>query len=196
MWSRSYRGHVIMAFPSFDVATRSWTPQADISWCAGGTRDSEFVRFSGQAGTENEAASAALQMGLVWIDQRLKGLRADQRRDAKPGGNLLDALQSLKGEASRKSLLSRLARPTSRPESLTFAQFKSIMAELGLAGSEPALRKSYAALNRLRQTERPRWAQIAERMRNPGASRRIGPGAEKSRAARLPLTARDWRRIV
>ena len=24
MWSRSYRKHVIMAFPSFDAATNSW----------------------------------------------------------------------------------------------------------------------------------------------------------------------------
>ena len=31
MWSRCYRQHVIMAFPSFDTATNLWAAQADIT---------------------------------------------------------------------------------------------------------------------------------------------------------------------
>ena len=33
MWSRTYRNHFIMAFPSFDTTTLNWRAQADISWC-------------------------------------------------------------------------------------------------------------------------------------------------------------------
>ena len=45
MWSRCYREHVIMAFPSFDTATNLSAAQADISWPSGPVRESEFVRF-------------------------------------------------------------------------------------------------------------------------------------------------------
>jgi len=72
MWSRLYRDHFIMAFPSFDTATNTWLPQADISWCAGTLRDSEFVRFTAGAATEDEAVSLAVQNGIEWIDRRLK----------------------------------------------------------------------------------------------------------------------------
>jgi hypothetical protein len=71
MWSQMYREHFIMAFPSFDAATRTWVPQADISWGAGTLRDSEFVRFAARAPTEDEAVSRAMQNGIEWIDGRL-----------------------------------------------------------------------------------------------------------------------------
>ena len=29
MWSRVYRNHFIMAFPSFDTATNAWAPQLE-----------------------------------------------------------------------------------------------------------------------------------------------------------------------
>jgi hypothetical protein len=73
MWSQVYRNHFIMAFPSFDASTNTWVPQADIAWCAGTGRDSEFVRFKPRAATEDEAVSYALQNGTRWIDRRLKG---------------------------------------------------------------------------------------------------------------------------
>jgi hypothetical protein len=64
-----------MAFPSFDAATNTWVPQADISWVAGPLRDSEFVRFTARAATEDEAVSWALQNGIEWIDGRLQGFQ-------------------------------------------------------------------------------------------------------------------------
>ncbi len=72
MWSRCYRRHVIMAFPSFDTMTNSWAPQADISWPTGPQRDSEFVRFPIRVMTEREAVACALRNGKSWIDNRLK----------------------------------------------------------------------------------------------------------------------------
>ena len=46
MWSRLYRNHVIMAFPTYDTVANAWAPQADINWFAGTSYDSEFVQFS------------------------------------------------------------------------------------------------------------------------------------------------------
>lgn len=71
MWSRTYRDHFIMAFPSFDTATRNWRVQADISWSGGNLRHSAFVQYPTQAATETEAVHSALQQSLEWIDGRL-----------------------------------------------------------------------------------------------------------------------------
>lgn len=72
MWNWSYRNHVIMAFPSFDAATNSWAPQADISWPRGPVRESEFVIFPIRVLSESEAVAFALRGGMSWVDQRLK----------------------------------------------------------------------------------------------------------------------------
>jgi hypothetical protein len=69
-WSRVYRSHVIMAFPSFNVESNSWVPQADITWCNGATRESEFVRFTRRTKTEVQAVRAALERSATWIDRR------------------------------------------------------------------------------------------------------------------------------
>src|ERR1051325_11504877 len=71
MWSRTYREHFIMAFPSFDAATRKWRAQADISWSAGDRRDSAFVRYPRHAETEVQAVNVALRQSLKWVDGRI-----------------------------------------------------------------------------------------------------------------------------
>src|SRR5690242_5464642 len=72
MWSHCYRKHAIMPFPSFDTATNSWAPQADISWPTGPERKSEFLRFPIRVMTETEAVACALRKSKSWIDRRLK----------------------------------------------------------------------------------------------------------------------------
>ena len=71
MWSRTYRNHCIMAFPSFNAATQTWRAQADISWCAGNRRHSQFVRYRRYSMTEKEAVDLALQQSIKWVDGRL-----------------------------------------------------------------------------------------------------------------------------
>lgn len=77
MWSRTYRDHFIMAFPSFDAATRKWRAQADISWSAGKRRDSTFIRYPRHAQTEAEAVNVALQQSLKWVDGKIVSGSAD-----------------------------------------------------------------------------------------------------------------------
>ena len=74
MWSRLYRNHVIMAFPTYDTVTNAWAPQADINWFAGSCHDSKFVQFSKRCTTEEEAATWVLRRSEVWVDNRLRRL--------------------------------------------------------------------------------------------------------------------------
>lgn len=68
MWSRMYRDHVVMAFPSYDTASKAWVPQAEITWFAGRTRSSTFVRFPDRCARERDAVRCALRKGQTWID--------------------------------------------------------------------------------------------------------------------------------
>jgi len=72
MWSKLYRGHVMVAFPTYDIANHAWAPQVDISWFLGPAHDSKFVRFPNRFSTEDQAASWALARGQAWIDNHLK----------------------------------------------------------------------------------------------------------------------------
>jgi hypothetical protein len=191
MWSRLHRNHFIMAFPSFDTTTNSWTPQADISWCAGPVRESEFVRFRTRATTEDEAVNFALHKGVAWINQRLKHL-------GKPSvvherGNVIEALRE---RPSRQSSLLRPTTVASQTKTLTFNQFKSVMSKLGLSGSEQSMRKSYDALIKLRKIRHWTWADIRDKVQHSPGFRTTARGSAHRTQARLPLTARQWRRIV
>jgi hypothetical protein len=74
MWSRLYRNHVIMAFPTYDTVANAWAPQADINWFAGTSHDSKFVQFSKRCTTDEEAVTWVLRRSEVWVDNRLRRL--------------------------------------------------------------------------------------------------------------------------
>jgi hypothetical protein len=190
MWTRLHRDHFIMAFPSFDTATNSWTPQADISWCAGPVRESEFVRFRTHATTEDEAVNFALHKGVAWINQRLRHL-GKAPVHARGG----DVIEALRHRHSRQS--SVLGPTTSQPDTLTFNQFKSVVSKLGLSGSDQSLRKSYDALIKLRKSRHWTWAEIRNKVeQSQGFRTATRQSARRTPGARLPLTPRQWRRIV
>jgi hypothetical protein len=93
MWSRLYRNHVIMAFPSYDTIANAWAPQADINWFAGSSHDSKFVQFSKRCTTEEEAVTWALRRSEVWVDNRLRRLS----RAILPGhGRGIDMIEAAK----------------------------------------------------------------------------------------------------
>jgi hypothetical protein len=71
MWSRMYRDHILMAFPTYDTAAKAWVPQADITWFAGPSRKSTFVRFSDRCARERDAVTCALSKAQGWIDLHL-----------------------------------------------------------------------------------------------------------------------------
>jgi hypothetical protein len=73
---------------------------------------------------------------------------------------------------------------------LTFNQFKSMVVKSGLISREERLQKSYASLLQLRRQNHYSWAQIKLKMRTAQEV------ASTAQVERLPITARDWRRII
>ena len=193
MWSRSYRSYAIMAFPSFDTATGLWAPQANISWVAGSVRESQFVRFPKRVRSETEAVSCALRAARAWIDKQLR-----HRRDL---GRHRDETRIRRAPMTRSKIAGGGAVELSRsvqsrkiaPGKLTFNQFKSTLTRSGLRLSEEQLQKSYASLLLLRRQNHYSWAKIKLKMKN---ARDIASTVHTMSAERVPVTLRDWRRLV
>jgi hypothetical protein len=197
MWSRCYRQHVIMAFPSFDTVTNLWAAQADITWPRGPVRESEFVRFPTRVMSEAEAVSLALSRSKAWIDRRLQHMRVEGRKGRE---RILGRVVELQGRASRthsKELprihLARAKDPTSI---FTFDQFKASQLRSGAKLSEASLQKSYVALMKLAKNGCS-WSEIKLKIKQ--SQHRLTASKTSSRSvhsARLPLTETEWRRIV
>jgi hypothetical protein len=102
MWSRLYRNHVIMAFPSYDTVANAWAPQADINWFAGSSHDSKFVQFSKRCTTEEEAVTCALRRSEVWVDNRLRRLSRTILPARGRGIDMVDAAKTHLGKATPK----------------------------------------------------------------------------------------------
>lgn len=198
MWSRLYRNHVIMPFPSYDTATSAWAPQADISWCVGPSRESEFVRFPNRFLTEAEAVACALRKSEAWVDARLlrRELRASGSEQARLIGMGAAPKNSLTKANSAQPPLPLESTPRHAENAFTFGQFKSAIGKSGLKLSEPTLQKSYAALIKLRKTNHWSWAATRQKVDHAQKNRSVAQStARRQRAVRIPLTERDWRRI-
>ena len=195
MWYRSYRDHVIMAFPSFDTSTSLWAPQASIAWVDGPARKSEFVRFAKRVMTESDAVALALRASHAWIDKRLRMANKPPETESE--------VQSVAGappppEGDSANLARRAVKSSRRaPRILTYPEFKTLMGKSGLSGSEQSLQKSFTALVQLRKQNHCSWAQIKLKMINPQDSKTAAHARRfKTKPSRLPLTLRDWRRII
>jgi len=173
MWSRSYRKHVIMAFPSFDTVTNLWAAQADISWPSGAMRESAFVRFPTRAMSETEAVALALNRGKSWIDRRLRGDRSER---------ILDRVMELRDKTRTQTKESG--------KIFTFSEFKAAVLRGTLKPSEASLQKSYSALMKLAKA----GCSLAElrQMVKQSQERLAAKGARKV----LPLTEEAWRRLA
>jgi hypothetical protein len=196
MWSRLYRNHFIMAFPSFDTATNRWVPQADITWGAGSFRNSQFVRSPNRFTTEVEAVSFALSMGREWVDNRL----SRPIRGVAEYGQVADMMAALKGSlnktASKQSPGTQVELQAGTEKAFTFNQFKSALANRGIKVKEQTLRKSYAALVKLRQNSCLSWADAKRKVEHSHKKLATDqPSMRRPKAARLPLTEREWRRM-
>jgi hypothetical protein len=197
MWSRLYRNHVIMPFPSYDTTTNAWAPQADINWWAGPSRESEFVRFPNRVMTEADAVTCALRRGEEWIDNRLGRLRSGKGSEHARVIDMIGALKKSLGKTSpTQPPRARGSIQWHAEKTFTFGQFKSAIARSGIKLSEQRLQKSYAALVKLRENNHWSWAQARQKVEHSQQDRSAAQSpARHQRAARIPLTERDWRRI-
>jgi hypothetical protein len=197
MWNRLYRNHVIMPFPSYDTATNAWAPQADISWCKGSSREWQFVKFSNRFRTEADAVACALRSGEAWIDSRLGRLRSQSGSEsvARIGtiGSLKRSLRKVSPAQPRRTQGSTQWHE----KTLTLGQFKSVIAKSGVTLSEQTLQKSYAALVKLRKNRHWSWTQLREKVEHSQRDRGAAESpARQPRVSSIPLTERDWRKIV
>lgn len=197
MWCRSYRNHVIMAFPSFDTATGLWAPQANITWVVGPLRESQFVRFSKRVLSEEEAVDCASRGALTWINKRLRSSQntLPHQNDIAVKTAASESAQRMRSGAAK---LARGVRPSAGADAmLTFSRFKSMILKSGLSISDDRLQKSYAALVELRKRNHRSWAQIKTKMEHSEAMM-TGPRVHrhKAKVERLPLTMRAWRRTI
>ncbi|HEX7228938.1 MAG TPA: hypothetical protein VF452_00985 [Candidatus Binatia bacterium] len=182
-----------MAFPSFDAATNSWAPQADISWPIGPERESEFVRFPLRVMTESEAVACALRRGRSWIDNRLKAHSAQNAVSV-----TVDRIDSLSNSLRRTNLKPsiQLSAVRNEPtEAFTFAQFKSAVAGSSTKISQSALRKSYSGLMQLQKSKNWSTAEVratVNRLQELSVSR----STRHAQRYRFPMTERDWRKIA
>jgi hypothetical protein len=197
MWSRLYRNHVIIAFPSYHTATNAWAPQADITWFSGASRDFKFVRFAKRCTTEDDAVNWALTRSQVWIDNRLRRLNQASQSELEREGNEIRATTEHLGKASPKPP-ARVQSATGQrlKRTFTFEQFKSAIAARGLKLSEPLLRKSYAALVSLRNHKHWSWDEARRRVKHSQQNLTVPRSPRRRpRAAPIPITELDWRRI-
>ena len=85
---------------------------------------------------------------------------------------------------------------------LSFPEFQSTFAQSGLEIGERELRRSYAGLTSLKEKNKLSWRQtrakvvhLGDDLKLASSQGQILPGKEKKvKAARIPLTARDWSR--
>src|SRR5262249_18106545 len=105
MWSRLYRNHLIMAFPTYNTVANAWAPQADINWFAGSSHDSKFVRFSKRCTTEEEAVTWVLRRSEVWVDNRLRRLNRAILPERGRGIDMIQATKTDLGQVAPKQPL-------------------------------------------------------------------------------------------
>lgn len=197
MWSRLHRNHVIMPFPSYDTTTNAWAPQADISWCAGPSRESAFVRFPDRFTTEADAVACALRRAESWIDNHLGTGRRGRDSDHTRMTDLIRALKKRPGKARATELLrARGSIQWDAEKTSTFDQFKAVVAKHGVRLNEQTLQKSYAALVKLQRNNH--WSSAQTRAKAEQGQQDRSPAqstARRQRAARPPLGEPEWRGI-
>jgi hypothetical protein len=197
MWSRLYRNHVIMAFPTYDTVANAWAPQADINWFAGSSHDSKFVQFSKRCTTEEEAVTWVLRRSEVWIDNRLRRLSRAILPERSRGIDMIEAAKSHLGKVTPKQpVRARLATEPGPKKALTFYQFKRAFVGSGLKLSDEILQKSYAAWIKPRNHDH--WSLLETRRKLEHTRQELIAAVSlrrPPRAAHIPLRQRPWRRI-
>ena len=190
MWSRLYRDHVLMAFPTYDPAKHAWVPQVDINWFLGSLHDSTFVRFPRRFLTEDEAVTCALARGQAWIDKRLERLQG--RALVRRMFDMTDARDLSVTKASTQQPRPTHAAPKPHVEqTFTFEDFESLLAQKGLTFSVKTLQKSYAALVKVKKLKRWSWAETKRKV-----MRAQHAPATSGVPRRIPVSESAWGKIV
>lgn len=123
---------------------------------------------------------------------------------------IIDLMEALKQSLARKIAKEKKAavagaeatESVKETEELTLQEFKSTLRAAGLEASDRELRRSFEGLNTLRDKNRLPWKTVREKVRKLKEDLRLATQqpdllekkVKKLRAARIPLTAKDWDR--
>ncbi|MGH7845994.1 MAG: Ku protein [Candidatus Binatia bacterium] len=153
-------------------------------------------------GKEVTLAAPQVQRGQV-IDLMEALKQSLERRVAAGGAKATVTAQRGRAIATDRPVVAKQAAAAPAVESpLSFAEFKSVFAESGLDVNERELQRSYGGLTSLTEKNKMGWkdirAKVAHLQRDlklAAAQGQFIQGKAKTlKAARIPLTARDWGR--
>jgi DNA end-binding protein Ku len=134
---------------------------------------------------------------LALVDSKVKGEELEAAPASKPRGQVIDLMEALKKSlAGKVGEQEKKREPTVKPAAvLSFNEFKEVFAELEVP--EQSLRKSYQGLDRLRKNQSLSWHEVGNRVQTLRSSleRDSLHSTGKLKAARIPLTERDWERM-
>jgi DNA end-binding protein Ku len=160
---------------------------------------------------------------LELVDQKVEGKEITPVAPETQRGQVIDLMEALKqsldrrlaagvkvsvatgGDAhdpSEKSPPPRAGVPPEAVRALTFGEFEAAFKEGGLEIHERELRRSYGGLTSLKEKSKLSWAETRTKLTHlqrdlkiASSQNQLLPGKEKKvKAARIPLTARDWSR--
>jgi DNA end-binding protein Ku len=159
---------------------------------------------------------------LDMVNLKVEGKEISPAAPEAQRGQVIDLMEALKQslqrrlaggtEAAVKTAGERVHGRTSEPapatasggggDPLSLPEFQSAFEESGLEVNERELRRSYAGLTSLKEKSKLSWQQtrakivhLREDLKLASSQGHFLPGKEKKvKAARIPLTARDWSR--
>src|SRR5215475_3131177 len=193
MWSRLYRKHVIMAFPSYDTVTNAWAPQADINWFAGSSHDSQFARFSECCATEEEAVAWALSRSKVWVDNRLQRLRRAILPGRGRGIDIIEAAKTHLGKVTPEQPVR--GRSATEPGSGKTLTFYVLTCAFGGSGFKTQRREFAEKPRGIDQTRSHGHRCRLELRKKLEHTRQDLTAAMLPRGTHIPLRQRLWRKV-
>ena len=152
---------------------------------------------------------------LELVNEKVKGKEITAIAPVvQPRGQVIDIMEALKGslskriEKGKKIAVAGGARQAAAYESrdadepVSFEEFKSSIDETDLEVSEKELRRSYNNLNSLRAKKKLKWAAVRSKVKKLRGDLKQAASqgdllqgkAKKLKAARIPLSDRDWER--
>ena len=135
---------------------------------------------------------------LKLVDSKVSGREVEEAPAPKPRGHVIDLMDALK-----KSLAGKAAQDEKKDnvaarkieKIFSFAEFKSSLTALQIP--EESLRQSYAGLHKVRKSRNLSWNEMREKVDTLGRDlqgERV-QSKGKLKAARIPVTDRDWERV-
>ena len=138
---------------------------------------------------------------LDLVESKVKGEKVEAAPVPKPRGQVVDLMEALKkslagGKVAREE--KKETAPARKMEKVfSFAEFKTLVDAAKLDVPEESLRKSYQGLDQLRKKKNLSWEETREKAHALGNGLQVDllKNRGQLKAARIPVTDRDWERV-